>query len=113
MDLWHLFLSLGGLGGDFGCNCVDFDAIWGAFGTHFGDFCRIRWILENVCFIIVKPCFSGLRKVLGRDFSMLFCESVFLAYFLLTLADFLGSQSIHRVQMDLLWEPSESKFVDI
>ena len=33
---------------------VHFGSILRSFGSHFGDFLRIRWISENVCFTIVK-----------------------------------------------------------
>ena len=31
-----------------------FGSILRSFGSHFGDFLRIRWISENVCFTAVK-----------------------------------------------------------
>ena len=38
----------------FGARVAHFGTIWGSFGSHFGDFLRIRLISENVCFTIVK-----------------------------------------------------------
>ena len=46
-------------------------SIWGPFGSDFGDFLRMRWIFENVCFTIVKPYFLRSGKVLDRDFFVL------------------------------------------
>ena len=62
---------LEGLGWAFGGHRVDFEVIWGAFWGHFGDFFRVRWIFENVCFTIVKPYFLRSGRVLDRVFFVL------------------------------------------
>ena len=60
-----------GLGWTFGGNWVDFGVIWEAFWGHFGDFFRVRWIFENVCFTKVKPYFLRSGMVLVRYFFVL------------------------------------------
>ena len=50
---------------------LDLGPIFGAFGGHFGDFFRMRWIFENVCFTIVKLYFLRFGRVLDRDFFVL------------------------------------------
>ena len=42
-----------------------------AFGSHLGDFFRVRWIFENVCFTKVKPYFLRSGRVLDRLFFIL------------------------------------------
>ena len=64
--------ALQGSSGAFG---VDLGRIWEAFanfGCHFGDFSRIRFIFENVCFIIVKAYFLRSGRVLDHD-SFVLC----------------------------------------
>ena len=59
------------LKGPLGAHGVDLGAIWGAFGSHFGDFLGIGLLSENVCFSILKPYFLGFGRVLDRVFFVL------------------------------------------
>ena len=45
------------LEGSFGARMAHFGSILRSFGSHFGDFLRIRWIFKNVGFTIVKHQF--------------------------------------------------------
>ena len=61
------------LEGPLGAHMVPWEVIWWSFGGHFGDFFRIRVILENVCFTFVKLCFLKFGRFFIRDFS--YCVS--------------------------------------
>ena len=65
--LCNVHLS-GGLGGSSGGHGVDFGAIWGAVGIHFGDFFKIRWIFKNVCLTTLKQYYLRSGRALDRDF---------------------------------------------
>ena len=71
---FHSYRLLGrsvALQGFWGAIGVDFGGIWDAVGSHFDDFCRIRFIFESVCFNIVKPYFLRFGRVLDCDFFVL------------------------------------------
>ena len=69
----------------------------GAFWSHFGDFFRVRWIFENVCFIIVKHYFLRFGRVRIRDFFMSCFRSKIVGAFLVKFFGFVGFQGPHRI----------------
>ena len=87
----------------FGARRVHFGAIWGSFGSHFGDFLRIRWISENVCFTLIKHQFWRFGRVLIPDFFLLFFLSVSFEHSSVTFVDFVGP-------LGLLRDPNGSHF---
>ena len=84
------------LEGSFGARMAHFGSILRSFGSHVCDFLGIRWISENVCFIIVKQEFLRFGRVLIPDFFPLFFLSASFEHSLTTFVDFVGSQGLLR-----------------
>ena len=73
------------------------EALWGSFGSHFGDFLEVSGISKNVCFTFVKLYFLRFGRVLVRDFFVLcFCIDTF-RIFLKEFYRFVGPQGVHGV----------------
>ena len=93
----------GGLGGAFGGSGVDLGAIWRAFGGHFCDFFRVRWIFEHNGFTIVKQYFLRSGRVLDRGFSVLCFWIDTVRVFLVEFWGFVGPQGLPRGPNGSLW----------
>ena len=89
----------------FGGPGIAFEAIWGAFGNHFGDFFGVKVIFESVCFTIVKPYFLRYGRVLDRDFFVLCFWIYTFTVFCENFEDLLALRVPITFQMGFFWGP--------